>query len=117
MQAWRGAGMPIAALSLWTVQELRRQLDRNRRLFVLDVRQPQEWASGHIRNAVFITGAELPARIDEVPGDRPVAVVCGTGYRSTVLAGLLQSRGCDSVASVLGGMQAWQRQGGDTVAE
>lgn len=117
MHAWRGAGMAIETMVPWTVQELRRQLATERKLFVLDVRQPQEWASGHIHGATFITGAELPARTDEVPKDRPVAVICGTGYRSTVLASLLKSRGHENVTSVLGGMQAWQRQGWEVVSD
>lgn len=111
MQAWRGAGMPVAGMTFWSVLELQRQREARRDLFILDVRQPREWADGHIRDAHFITGAELPARIDEVPKDRPVAVICGTGYRSTVAASLLLREGYEQVASVLGGMQAWQRLG------
>jgi hydroxyacylglutathione hydrolase len=47
---------------------------------VLDVRQPQEWSKGHIAEALCITGAEIPARSEEVPEDRSVAVICGSGY-------------------------------------
>lgn len=45
------------------------------RVDVLDVRQPAEWAEGHVEGAVFITGSELPGRLDEVPADRPLAVM------------------------------------------
>lgn len=49
-----------------TVHELRRRLDAGQGECP-DVRQPEEWATGHARGATFITGAELPGRLDEVP--------------------------------------------------
>jgi hydroxyacylglutathione hydrolase len=78
---------------------------------VLDVRQPQEWSEGSIAEALFITGAELPARSEEVPKARPVAVVCGSGYRSSAIASLLQHRGHPKVVNILGGMGGWQAAG------
>jgi hydroxyacylglutathione hydrolase len=108
MRAWRTAAMPISVLPQWTVWELQRAREQQRKLFVLDVRQPQEWSAGHIPGAVHITGAELPARIGEVPRDRPVATICGSGYRSSVAASLLQAHGYREVHNVLGGMTAWR---------
>ncbi len=54
---------------------------------------------------------ELPQRLDDVPRDRPIAVVCGSGYRASVAASLLLGAGCDDVANVLGGMSAWSEAG------
>jgi hydroxyacylglutathione hydrolase len=73
---------------------------------VLDVRQPAEWADGHIAGATFVTGAELPGRIDDIPDAAVVATVCGSGYRSSVAASLLAAHG-RTVINVLGGMTAW----------
>ena len=56
---------------------------------LLDVRQPAEWAGGHVPGAVHVTGAELPGRVGKVPDTRPLAVMCGSGYRSSVAASLL----------------------------
>lgn len=84
---------------------------------VLDVRQPQEWADGHIEGAMHITGAELPRRVDEVPKDRQVAVICGSGYRSSVSSSVLAHNGHKEIANVLGGMSAWKRAGLPTVDE
>jgi hydroxyacylglutathione hydrolase len=103
MFAWRTAARPLARLEQRTVHELAGQLDR---VQVLDVRQPAERAAGHIPGSTFITGAELPERLDEVP-DGPVAVVCGSGYRSSVSASLLAADGRDDAVNVLGGMSAW----------
>mgnify|MGYP000011707036 CR=1 FL=1 len=104
MFAWRTSGRPMDNLPTVTVQDLADDLDR---YHVLDVRQPGEWASGHAPDAQFITGAELPSRIDEVPTDREVLVVCGSGFRSTVASSLLTHHGRDNITNLLGGMSAW----------
>lgn len=114
MQAWRITGREVEILPQWTVHDLRRQLERDRELQVLDVRQPAEWQAGHIPGAMHISGGELPQRLDEVPGKRPVAVICGSGYRSSVAASLLKQHGHDQVFNVLGGMSGWENAGFDT---
>ena len=50
-------------------------------------------------------------RSEEVARDRPVAVICGSGYRSSALASLLQHRGHSQVMNVLGGMEGWRTAG------
>jgi hydroxyacylglutathione hydrolase len=117
MLAWRTAGHALAQLPQWTVWDLQQHLVQDRQLVVLDVRQPQEWHEGHIAGALFITGAELPTRHAEVPRDRPVAVICGSGYRSSAMASLLQHRGHARVMNILGGMQGWQAAGLETVQD
>ena len=117
MLAWRTAGKALEILPQWSVHDLKRERERERRLLVLDVRQPAEWTRGHIPGALHISGGELPARLNEVPKDRPIAVVCGSGYRSSVAASLLKRHGWPEVANVLGGMGGWRRAGYDTVRE
>ena len=116
MGSWRRSERETATLPQIPVDELR---DRHRRgeIEVLDVRQPAEWAAGHIAGARFVTGADLPSRIDDVPSERPVAVVCGAGYRSSALASLLASRTGRKYASVLGGMSAWRAAGYETTTD
>jgi hydroxyacylglutathione hydrolase len=111
MQGWRVTGMPVATLPQWTVHDLRDALARDPDLVVLDVRQPREWARGHVDRARHITGAALPERLGELPRDGTIAVTCGSGYRSSVAASLLQHRGHRRVVNVLGGMTAWARAG------
>jgi hydroxyacylglutathione hydrolase len=115
IKSWRIAAREIEFLPLWSVHSLRDQMQRQDDLFVLDVRQQAEWNSGHIKEATFITGAELPERLDEVPRNRPVGVICGSGYRASVAASLLQHHGWRDVANVLGGMTAWQQADYETV--
>jgi len=105
MMAWRTDARPLEAIPQITVHQLNAKLDDGE-ITVLDVRQPAEWAAGHIRGAVFITGGELPARLDDVPDAPVVATVCGSGYRSSVASSLLAGAG-HTVINVLGGMTAW----------
>jgi len=111
MMAWRTAAKPIEILPQWTVSELNERLRRDPKLLVVDVRQPGEWSAGHIDRALHISGGELPARIDEVPRDRPVVTICGSGYRSSVAASLLLKKSHPDVTNVLGGMSAWKAAG------
>lgn len=115
MKVWRTAAEEIVLMPLWDVRTLREQIQRSDDLFVLDVRQIGEWNSGHIKNAVHITGATLPERINEVPKNRPIAVVCGSGYRASVATSILRRQGHSHVFNVLGGMTAWNQASFETV--
>jgi hydroxyacylglutathione hydrolase len=111
MMAWRTAALEVAHLPQITVHELRHRLDTGD-VDLLDVRQPGEWAAGHVEGATFITGGELPHRLDDVPRTgKPLAVACGSGYRSSVSASLLDARTDLQVLNVLGGMTAWTAAG------
>lgn len=115
MLAWRTAGLDLAMLPQITVHELARRLAAGE-VDLLDVRQPGEWSGGHVEGATFITGGELPRRLDDVPRTgRPLAVACGSGYRSSVSASLLAARTDLDVVNVLGGMAAWTAAGYPTV--
>ena len=109
MRSWRISGADVEALEQMTVHELRGRLERGH-VRVLDVRQPAEWAGGHIEGATFVTGGELPSRLVDVP-EGPLAVVCGSGHRSSVAASLLAREGLGPVVNVLGGMTAWRNAG------
>lgn len=116
MMAWRTAALDIERLPQITVHELRGMVETGE-INLLDVRQPAEWTAGHVEGATFITGAELPGRVDEVPDDKSLAVICGSGYRSSVSSSLLaRSRNLD-VINVLGGMSAWKAAGHPTIKE
>ena len=115
MLAWRTAGLDLAMLPQITVHELERRLAAGE-VDLLDVRQPGEWSGGHVEGATFITGGELPRRLDDVSRTgRPLAVACGSGYRSSVSASLLAARTDLDVVNVLGGMAAWTAAGYPTV--
>jgi rhodanese-related sulfurtransferase len=77
---------------------------------LLDVREPYEWDAGHVAGAVHIPLGQLVERVDEIPEDRQVVVVCRSGARSARAAAFLSSSGLDAV-NLAGGMQAWAAAG------
>lgn len=79
--------------------------------FMLDVREPDEWAAGHIDGATLIPLGELANRTAEVPADRQVVVVCRSGNRSAQGRDILLGAGLPSVTSMAGGMNAWTGAG------
>src|SRR5262245_15378384 len=60
---------------------------------VVDVREPEEFANGHVPGAVNLPQADLATRLNEVPRDRPVFVICQSGFRSLRAAQFLSQRG------------------------
>jgi rhodanese-related sulfurtransferase len=79
--------------------------------FVLDVREPAEWADGHIPGATLIPLGELPTRLGDVPGDRSIVMVCRSGNRSAAGRDILLEAGFASVTSLDGGMTDWAAAG------
>jgi len=109
MNAWAQAGYPLATLEPLSVHQLHERLDEvPDELTVLDVRTDGEWNRGHIEGALHIHGGKLEEHLDQVPRDKPVAVVCGSGYRASIAASLLKRAGYEQVANVIGGMTAWR---------
>lgn len=112
IEAWEQAGQPVQTLTTISVHDLHRSLgDVPQRLSVLDVRTDEEWKAGHIAGAIHTHGGQLEEKYEMVPKDRPVAVVCGSGYRSSLAASLLQKREYEGVRNVVGGMTAWKAAG------
>ena len=83
----------------------------NRDALVLDVREPEEFASGHVHGAVNIPQADLATRLDEIPRDRPILTICQSGMRSLRSAQFLRQQGIQDVATVAGGTSEWRRSG------
>ncbi|MDQ3576867.1 MAG: rhodanese-like domain-containing protein [Actinomycetota bacterium] len=77
---------------------------------VLDVREPDEWAAGHIETAVHIPIRQVTARLADVPQGDPVYVICRSGSRSARVAEFLRAQGVDAV-NVADGMQGWASAG------
>lgn len=110
MNAWVTAAGPLARIAQWTPHILHDRLDDG--VVVLDVRSDEEWDSGHIDGALHIMGGHLQDEIERLPAtDAEVAVICGTGYRSTVAATVLRRNGYVRVRNVAGGMTAWEAAG------
>ena len=78
---------------------------------LLDVREPEEYAHGHVPGAVNLPQADLATRLAEVPRDRMVYLICQGGFRSLRAAQFLRQQGFEDVVSVKGGTEAWRAAG------
>lgn len=102
---WADAGKELASYETTSVTDLSMALSEGRDIQVLDCRDPQEWAAGHIDGSVHCyvpdVGTALPDVIDR---DRPVWVVCRTGNRASIAAGILEGLGLDLIVVTKGGV-------------
>ena len=121
LPAWVSDGREIATLPQVSVRELRERLTRDARApHVLDVRSADEWRAGHIAGASHHYLADIIHDEDaatHVPADGAIATICGTGYRASVAASLLERAGRHNLVNVIGGMEAWNAAGLETVSE
>ena len=78
---------------------------------LLDVRETWEWEEVHIPGAVLIPMNEIPARIEEIPGDADVYVYCKMGGRSARVVDYLRRHGRERAVNVAGGIDAWAEAG------
>jgi rhodanese-related sulfurtransferase len=97
-----------------TVEQLSRPLPDT--LTVVDVREPVEWHHGHVAGSVHLPMAELPARLDELPVDGQLLVVCKVGGRSARVVQYLVQHGVDAV-NLDGGLVEWEAAGLPLVGE
>lgn len=78
---------------------------------VLDVREPEEYAHGHVPGAINLPQSDLASRLAEVPRNQPVFAICASGMRSFRVTQFLAQLGYDQVVSVRGGTEAWRAAG------
>jgi glyoxylase-like metal-dependent hydrolase (beta-lactamase superfamily II) len=112
VSAWRDAGFETATVEQIPVEELRRRLDEQPDLQVLDVRREAEYDAGHVPGARLSTLASLSS--DPLKGldpARPLAVICAGGYRSSAATSLLAPRGFRQLLNVTGGTSAYVSAG------
>jgi sulfur-carrier protein adenylyltransferase/sulfurtransferase len=98
---------PGAGIREVTAEQLKQRIDAGENLFVLDVRNPNEFQICRIPGTVFLPLPELPTRFAEVPRDREVIVHCKSGMRSAKAIEFLKSQGYSKLANLTGGILAW----------
>lgn len=84
--------------------------------FVLDVREPDEWNESHIPGATLIPLGQLASRVNEVPKDQEIVVMCRSGNRSQEGRDILLAAGFTNVTSMAGGINQWKAAGLETVS-
>jgi hydroxyacylglutathione hydrolase len=116
MEAWMGAGKAMKSLPQMDVFTLSDRLSRNG-LQVLDVREDDEYDEGHIEVAKNLSFKRIPTQLESLAlnKEKPLAITCATGKRSSTAASLLLREGFNEIYNVTGGMAAWESAGFDTV--
>ena len=111
MAAWESAGLPVERVPLVALWDLAAKIGKPDAPVILDVRQDDEWADGHIPGAVHIENGRLPW--DDLPfaKDAQIVVHCHAGNRSTSGISVLLRRGYTNVASLAGGWGDWAGSG------
>lgn len=89
---------------------------RDNGAFILDVREPEEWADFHIPGSTHIPLAQLAQRVSEIPDDQDIVVVCRSGNRSQTGRDILKQAGFEDVTSMSGGLLSWRSSGYPTVS-
>ena len=84
--------------------------------FILDVREPSEWNDAHIAGATLIPLGELTSRVNELPKNAEIVVVCRSGNRSAQGRDILLGNGFTQVTSMAGGLNQWKAAGYPTVS-
>jgi hydroxyacylglutathione hydrolase len=111
MSSWIEGGYPVAHTRQVSPLELAAELPRGR-VTVVDVRSDEEFDDGRVTGAWHLMAGTLGEHATTLPRDGvTLALMCGTGYRSTVAASVLERSGFTNLVNVTGGMGAWQHAG------
>lgn len=84
-------------------------------IILIDVREDDEYSDGHVSSAVHIALSTVPDRVEEIPSDGPVYVICAVGGRSGKAAEFLRTKGIDAI-NVAGGTNGWVDSGRSVVS-
>lgn len=88
-------------------EELETRMETGEQIFILDVREPAEFAFGHIPGVINIPLGVLESRLNELKVDDEIHVICRTGNRSDLACQLLDEKGFKKLKNVLPGMTQW----------
>ncbi|RII25528.1 MAG: rhodanese-like domain-containing protein [Geobacter sp.] len=92
-------------------RDARGLLAKNRSVYLLDVRTPDEYRQARLAGSVLIPVNEIERRLGEIPKNRPVLVYCAVGSRSGLVAGYLAGNGYREVYNMQDGIVGWYRSG------
>lgn len=81
---------------------------------IIDVREDDEWAAGHIDGALHVPLGDLPTRLDDLPLDDDMYIICRTGGRSHRAVAWLSNNGFDAF-NVASGMGSWNLDHGKPI--
>ncbi len=89
-----------------STRELQNLIEKNS-MIIIDVRESQEYKTGHIPQAKNIPLSKFSQQLSKVPKDRDVYVICQSGMRSKRAYAILKQSGYTKIKNVRGGMMSW----------
>jgi rhodanese-related sulfurtransferase len=100
-------------------RDIKKKLDAGEPMIIIDTREDNEWARGHIPNAVHLGKGVIERDIEKAIPDKDTTLVlyCGGGYRSALAADNLQKMGYRNVISMDGGWRGWTEAGFPTIRD
>src|ERR1700721_796343 len=100
-------------------RDIKKKLDAGEPMIIIDTREDNEWARGHIPNAVHLGKGVIERDIEKAIPDKDATLVlyCGGGYRSALAADNLQKMGYRNVISMDGGWRGWTEAGFPTIRD
>ncbi len=100
-------------------RDIKKKLDAGEPMIIIDTREDNEWARGHIPNAVHLGKGVIERDIEKAIPDKDATLVlyCGGGYRSALAADNLQRMGYRNVISMDGGWRSWTEAGFPTIRD
>ena len=90
-----------------TIDELADKLKQGKQVLI-DVREPYEFAAGHVKGAVNVPLGQLSGKLAQYDSQAETYLICASGHRSATAAGLLKRAGFGNAYSVRGGTSAWR---------
>ncbi|MFB8794615.1 MAG: rhodanese-like domain-containing protein [Microcoleus sp.] len=102
--------LPSDYYTVMKIENLKEKIKTDNPLLI-DVRQPAEYASGHIPNAINISLQTLAENLDKIPKDRPVVLYCTSGYRTGMGVMTLEMLGYTNVQAFPPSIQGWKAAG------
>jgi len=97
----------------WDFREVKKRLDAGEKITLVDVREDNEWARGHLPGAIHLGKGVIERDIEQTVPDKSTTLVlyCGGGFRSALAADNLQRMGYSNVISLDGGWRALKGSG------
>jgi hydroxyacylglutathione hydrolase len=109
LEEWETEGKKYGQIPSIYAGDIRKRMKKGH--ILLDVREIDEWNSGHLEDAIHTYVGELPGHLDEIPKDKPIITFCGSGRRAIIAASILKQNGFKDVENCLGSMAACKKIG------
>ena len=100
-------------------REIKKRLDAGEKMILVDTREDNEWARGHLPGAIHLGKGIIERDIEKTIPDKdaPLVLYCGGGFRSALAADNLQKMGYQNVVSMDGGWRGWTESGFPTTKD